>query len=147
MLFFLSMRYNESLPVRCSNLLCSALYHNPVVVGRLCLGVLADILRGRCSFHHHRGLRCCRTSFTASFLDKKVPVLVGCSNALVAVCNLSATYFFPTWFQTVMLSSASTAGNTSIAINRMFFILFMTCTGLHLLPNSFFISTGSFFAG
>lgn len=43
-------------------------------------------------------------------LVQKVPVLVGCSNALVAVCNLSVTYFFPVWFQTVMLSSASTAG-------------------------------------
>ncbi|KDR82118.1 hypothetical protein GALMADRAFT_222000 [Galerina marginata CBS 339.88] len=61
-------------------------------------------------------------------LTHKVPVLVGCSNALVAVCNLSVTYFFPTWFQTVMLSSASTAG-------------------LHLLPNSICISGGSFFAG
>ncbi|KAH9483462.1 Multidrug resistance protein fnx1 [Psilocybe cubensis] len=61
-------------------------------------------------------------------LRQKVPVLVGLSNALVAVCNLSVTYFFPTWFQTVMLSSASTAG-------------------LHLLPNSVCISGGSFFAG
>ncbi|KAF8959682.1 vacuolar amino acid permease [Flammula alnicola] len=61
-------------------------------------------------------------------LTQKVPVLVGCSNALVAVCNLSVTYYFPTWFQTVMLSSASTAG-------------------LHLLPNSLCISTGSLFAG
>jgi len=43
-------------------------------------------------------------------LTQKVPVLVGLSNALVAVCNLSVTYYFPTWFQTVMLSSASTAG-------------------------------------
>jgi hypothetical protein len=43
-------------------------------------------------------------------LSQKVPVLVGCSNALVAVCNLSVTYYFPTWFQTVMLTSASTAG-------------------------------------
>ena len=43
-------------------------------------------------------------------LRQKVPVLVGCSNALVAVCNLSVTYYFPTWFQTVMLTSASTAG-------------------------------------
>ncbi|KAF8162685.1 major facilitator superfamily domain-containing protein [Crassisporium funariophilum] len=61
-------------------------------------------------------------------LMQKVPVLVGCSNALVAVCNLSVTYYFPTWFQTVMLSSASTAG-------------------LHLLPNSICISSGSIFAG
>ncbi|TFK65321.1 vacuolar amino acid permease [Pluteus cervinus] len=61
-------------------------------------------------------------------ITEKVPVLVGCSNALVAICNLSVTYYFPVWFQTVMLSSASTAG-------------------LHLLPNSVCISTGSVFAG
>ncbi|KAF9463425.1 vacuolar amino acid permease [Collybia nuda] len=61
-------------------------------------------------------------------LVQKTPVLVGCSNALVATCNLSVTYFFPVWFQTVMLSSASTAG-------------------LHMLPNSVCISTGSLFAG
>lgn len=41
---------------------------------------------------------------------ERVPVLIGLSNALVAVCNLSVTYYYPTWFQTVMLSSASTAG-------------------------------------
>ena len=47
-------------------------------------------------------------------LRQKIPVLVGCSNALVAVCNLSVTYYFPTWFQTVMLTSASTAGKIDI---------------------------------
>ena len=47
-------------------------------------------------------------------LRQKIPVLVGCSNALVAVCNLSVTYYFPTWFQTVMLTSASTAGKFGI---------------------------------
>ena len=48
--------------------------------------------------------------------SQKVPVLVGCSNALVAVCNLSVTYHFPTWFQTVMLTSASTAGKINIIV-------------------------------
>ncbi|KAG7087122.1 hypothetical protein E1B28_013103 [Marasmius oreades] len=62
------------------------------------------------------------------FLAKKIPLLVGVSNALVAVTNLSVTYFFPMWFQTVMLTSASTAG-------------------LHLLPSTVSISTGSIFAG
>jgi hypothetical protein len=47
-------------------------------------------------------------------LTQKVPILVGASNALVAVCNLSVTYFFPVWFQTVMLSSASTAGTLTV---------------------------------
>ncbi|KAL1746466.1 major facilitator superfamily domain-containing protein [Schizophyllum fasciatum] len=61
-------------------------------------------------------------------LRKKVPVLTGISNFLVANCNFSIMYFFPMWFQTVMLTSASTAG-------------------LHLLPNSVSMSTGSVFAG
>ena len=43
-------------------------------------------------------------------LKKKVPVLTGISNFLVANCNFSIMYFFPMWFQTVMLTSASTAG-------------------------------------
>lgn len=46
----------------------------------------------------------------AQLLTQKVPVLVGLSNALVAVCNLSVTYYFPVWFQTVELSSATKAG-------------------------------------
>jgi hypothetical protein len=48
-------------------------------------------------------------------LTQKVPILVGASNALVAVCNLSVTYYFPMWFQTVMLSSASTAGTSAVS--------------------------------
>jgi hypothetical protein len=43
-------------------------------------------------------------------LKERIPVLVGTSNFLVAFCNFSVMYFFPMWFQTVMLSSASTAG-------------------------------------
>jgi len=43
-------------------------------------------------------------------LKQKIPVLVGMSNFLVAFCNFSIMYFFPMWFQTVMLSSASVAG-------------------------------------
>lgn len=61
-------------------------------------------------------------------LRQKVPVLTGMSNFLVASCNFSIMYFFPMWFQTVMLTSASTAG-------------------LHLLPNSVSMSLGSVFAG
>ena len=81
-------------------------------------------------------------------LRQKVPVLVGCSNALVAVCNLSVTYYFPTWFQTVMLTSASTAGKIHIWYWDFYGVLtFCSITGLHLLPNSICISTGSFFAG
>ncbi|TFY81589.1 hypothetical protein EWM64_g2423 [Hericium alpestre] len=61
-------------------------------------------------------------------LKQKIPVLVGISNFLVANCNFAVMYFFPMWFQTVTLSSASMAG-------------------LHLLPNSISMSIGSMFAG
>ncbi|KAJ3903015.1 vacuolar amino acid permease [Lentinula edodes] len=61
-------------------------------------------------------------------LKQKIPVLVGISNFLVATCNFTITYFFPMWFQTVMLTNASTAG-------------------LHILPNSISMSSGSVFAG
>ncbi|OJA19157.1 hypothetical protein AZE42_05381 [Rhizopogon vesiculosus] len=61
-------------------------------------------------------------------LKQKVPVLVGISNFLVSLCNFSVMYFFPMWFQTVALTSASMAG-------------------LHLLPNSTSMSIGSLFAG
>ncbi len=43
-------------------------------------------------------------------LKEKIPVLVGISNFLVATCNFTIMYNFPTWFQTVMLTSASEAG-------------------------------------
>jgi len=61
-------------------------------------------------------------------LKQKIPVLVGMSNYLVALCNFTVMYFFPTWFQTVALSSASIAG-------------------LHLMPNAVSMSCGSMFAG
>jgi len=61
-------------------------------------------------------------------LKQRVPLLVGISNFLVSFCGFSIMYFFPTWFQTVGLTSASIAG-------------------LHLLPNSIAMSTGSLFAG
>ena len=43
-------------------------------------------------------------------LKQKIPVLVATSNFFVATCNFSITYFYPMWFQTVMLTSASVAG-------------------------------------
>ncbi|KAJ7765679.1 hypothetical protein B0H16DRAFT_1717597 [Mycena metata] len=62
-------------------------------------------------------------------LRQKVPLLVGVSNFLSATCNFSINYFFPVWFQTVTLESASTAG-------------------LHMMPNSISMSTvGAVFAG
>ncbi|KAJ7729775.1 vacuolar amino acid permease [Mycena metata] len=61
-------------------------------------------------------------------LQQRIPVLISASNFLVSACNFSVTYFFPMWFQVVTLESASTAG-------------------LHLMPNSVSMSTGSVFAG
>lgn len=45
-------------------------------------------------------------------LKQKIPVLVGLSNYLVALCNFGVIYFYPMWFQTVALTSASTAGES-----------------------------------
>ncbi|KAJ6567003.1 vacuolar amino acid permease [Mycena capillaripes] len=63
-----------------------------------------------------------------TMMRQKVPLLIGASNFLVATCNFSVNYFFPMWFQVVTLESASTAG-------------------LHMMPNSISLSTGSVFAG
>lgn len=48
-----------------------------------------------------------------SILQQRVPVLVGMSNFLVATSNFSVWYNFPTWFQTVLLTSASEAGKST----------------------------------
>lgn len=61
-------------------------------------------------------------------LKQKIPVLVSISNVLVSICNLSVTYFFPMWFETVKLTTASSAG-------------------AHVAPNSVAMSLGSLFAG
>jgi cytochrome b subunit of formate dehydrogenase len=54
-------------------------------------------------------------------LAQKIPLLVGASNFLVALCNFSIIYFFPMWFQTVMQTNASTAGGwlTSVSLNQL----------------------------
>jgi hypothetical protein len=43
-------------------------------------------------------------------LRQKTPVLVSISNVLVAICNFSVTYYFPIFFESVLLESAATAG-------------------------------------
>ncbi|KAK0455266.1 vacuolar amino acid permease [Desarmillaria tabescens] len=111
-LFFLSTRYNAILP-----------WSEPTVLVPLILSIVFFI-----AFIIVE-LRVAREPVLAPFLLKqRIPVLVGCSNFLVALCNFSITFFFPMWFQTVLLTSASTAG-------------------LHLAPNSVSMSTGSVFAG
>lgn len=78
-------------------------------------------------------------------LRQKIPLLSGASNFLVANCNFAIIYFFPLWFQTVLLTSASTAGEsyTLPALNTCIHLF----KGAHLLPNSLAMSTGSVFAG
>jgi hypothetical protein len=78
-------------------------------------------------------------------LKQKFPVLNGLSNFFVANCTFTIMYFFPMWFQTVGLTSASTAGSYSLESSRRFQL--KRCTGLHLLPNSISMSCGSMFAG
>lgn len=63
-----------------------------------------------------------------ALLKQRIPVLVGFSNFFVATCNFSITFFFPVYFETVALTSASEAG-------------------LHLAPNSVSMMCGSLFAG
>ncbi|OCH86179.1 MFS general substrate transporter [Obba rivulosa] len=63
-----------------------------------------------------------------ALLRQRIPVLVAVSQMLVATCNFSVMYNFPTWFQTVLLTSASEAG-------------------AHLIPNGVSISLGALFAG
>ncbi|KAF8352168.1 vacuolar amino acid permease [Amanita rubescens] len=100
-LVFLSARYNEALP-----------WSDTVVVTSFTMAWVFFAL----------------PVLAPSLLRQKVPVLVGLSNFLVSTCNFAVTYFFPMWFQTVMLTRASIAG-------------------LHLLPNSISMSIGSLFAG
>ncbi|KAI6027188.1 vacuolar amino acid permease [Pisolithus marmoratus] len=111
-LVFLSIKFNNGLP-----------WSDPLVVASLILGIafiLAFILVELCVSYE--------PVLAPVLLRQKVPVIVGVSNFLVAMCNFSVMYFFPMWFQTVALTSASTAG-------------------LHLLPNSMAMSCGSLFAG
>ena len=82
-------------------------------------------------------------------LKQKIPVLVGISNFLVATCNFTVMYNFPTWFQTVLLTSASEAGKSSYTYSYLVGDIELTVwhTGAHLIPNGVSISCGSLFAG
>ncbi|KIL68454.1 hypothetical protein M378DRAFT_99969 [Amanita muscaria Koide BX008] len=111
-LVFLSVRYNEGLP-----------WSNPIVPTCFALAIIFSIL-----FLIVELFVASQPVLPPVLLREKVPVLVGMSNFLVSMCNFSVIYFFPLWFQTVMLTSASVAG-------------------LHLLPNSISSCLGSFFAG
>ncbi|KAI0713744.1 MFS general substrate transporter [Earliella scabrosa] len=111
-LVFLSTRFSEEHP-----------WNSPTVWGPLAAAVVSAILFVVVE------LKIALEPILAPFLlREKVPVLVGISNFLVATCNFTIMYNFPTWFQTVLLTSASEAG-------------------AHLIPNGVSISCGSLFAG
>ncbi|KDQ59888.1 hypothetical protein JAAARDRAFT_153957 [Jaapia argillacea MUCL 33604] len=111
-LIFLSNRFNDERP-----------WDSPSVIVPLTLSILLAIAFVVIE------IKISPEPVLAPFLLKqKIPVLVGISNFLVANCNFSITYFYPMWFQTVLLTSASTAG-------------------LHLMPNCVAISLGAVFAG
>ena len=92
-------------------------------------------------------------------LKERIPVLVGVSNFLVATCNFTVMYNFPTWFQTVLLTSASEAGACFLRLlpssaitgdrgcggEQELMVCF--CAGAHLIPNGISVSCGSLFAG
>jgi len=75
------------------------------------------------------------------------PGLINCGGQ-VAVCNFAVMYFFPMYFETVMLTSASTAGSFIFRYPLLIIPFNQTnLAGAHLLPNSLSMSCGSLFAG
>ena len=45
-----------------------------------------------------------------ALVQMRVPMLVGTASFMVSMCNFAIMYNLPTWFQTVMLTSAGEAG-------------------------------------
>lgn len=80
-------------------------------------------------------------------LRERIPVLVGISNFLVALCNFTVMYNFPTWFQTVLLTSASEAGLFFLDCSGRVMLMRRRRKGAHLIPNGISVSLGSLFAG
>ncbi|KAF8505116.1 MFS general substrate transporter [Hysterangium stoloniferum] len=103
LLFFLSYKYNDDLPFNSPAAIVSII----ICIATFIAFILVELLIAP---------------------EPRVPVLIGISNLLVSPVCLAVMYFFPMFFETVMLTSASTAG-------------------AHLLPNSMAMSTGSLFAG
>ncbi|KAJ7612093.1 vacuolar amino acid permease [Roridomyces roridus] len=112
LLMFLSMKYNASMP-----------WSDPRVLISLASSLVSALL-----FMLVEAFVASDPILTPSMLRQKVPVLVAISNLLVATCNFCVNYFFPVWFQVVMMQSAAVAG-------------------LHLAPSSLSMSLGSVFAG
>ncbi|CAE6529005.1 unnamed protein product [Rhizoctonia solani] len=112
LLFFLSFKYNQEYA-----------WDSAPVVTSLVVMVVAAV-----AFLFVELKLAYEPMLTPTLLKETVPVIIGYSNALVSMCNFAIMYFFPMWFETVQLRSASVAG-------------------AHLLPNSLFISLGALFAG
>jgi hypothetical protein len=109
-LVFLSVRYNESLPVSSlqqyiNSVLTPIQWSNPAVITSITLACVFAILFLLVEFFIAP-----EPVLAPSLLKQKIPLLVGASNFLVSMCNFSIIYFFPMWFQTVILTSASIAG-------------------------------------
>nr|GAT43737.1 vacuolar amino acid permease [Mycena chlorophos] len=112
LLVFLSMRYNEMLP-----------WSDPWVFLPLAGGGTFLVL-----FFLVEALVASDPVLSPSMLGQQVPSLIALSNFLSATCNFSVSFFFPVWFQTVMMESPTTAG-------------------AHITPNSIAASLGSVVAG
>ncbi|QRV88912.1 major facilitator superfamily transporter [Ceratobasidium sp. AG-Ba] len=112
LLFFLSFKYNQEYPWDSAHVISSL-----VIMGLAAVAFVFIELK-----------LALEPMLAPALLREKVPVIVGCSNALVSMCNFAMMYFFPMWFETVQLRSAGVAG-------------------AHLLPNSVSMSLGSLFAG
>jgi len=111
-LIFLSTKFNENMPWD------SSVVYVPLAISAMSM-ILFVIIE----------LYVVSEPILAPFLLKsKIAVLVATSSFLVAGCNFTITYNLPTWFQTVMLTSASEAG-------------------AHLIPNGATMSLGSLLAG
>lgn len=72
-------------------------------------------------------------------LRQKIPVLVGISNFLVAMCNFTVMYNFPMWFQTVLLTSASEAGERRDAAPFRHISDAFICKQVHILSLTAFL--------
>ena len=53
-----------------------------------------------------------------ALVKMKVPMLVGIASFMVSMCNFAVMYNLPTWFQTVMLTSAGEAGALCERLDR-----------------------------
>ncbi|KAH8992189.1 vacuolar amino acid permease [Lactarius akahatsu] len=121
-LVFLSARYNDEQPWEASGVIL------PLALSVVSL--IAFVLVELCVASE---------PMLAPFLLKqKMPVLNGLSTFFVANCTFTIMYFFPMWFQTVAMTSASTAGSISMSCGSMFAGWMVHRTGKYKLLNLIF---------